>query len=155
MVGTFYANLHELPDAQPHLDTMAWWKTQPEAWKKARENLQQPKEVMDQFKTWLLQPNWKRYAKSLVGYPIAYDYMWLGWYMNVFCQHGVPFNFSGIDIKTLNMLVQGHGYINVNRDTVKQQIDAKITTPHSHVAVEDAIGQGELFFQVIEYLKRQ
>ena len=36
-VGKFSANLETLPDATTDDRTMAWWKGQPEAWKRARE----------------------------------------------------------------------------------------------------------------------
>ena len=36
-VGKFLANLETLPDATTDVLTMAWWKAQPEAWKRAGE----------------------------------------------------------------------------------------------------------------------
>jgi len=42
-LATFSANLETLSDATPDPDTMKWWKTQPEAWKECRKDLQKPK----------------------------------------------------------------------------------------------------------------
>ena len=36
LIGTFAANLETLPGAVGHPETMAWWRTQPEAWAEAR-----------------------------------------------------------------------------------------------------------------------
>src|SRR6202051_5094076 len=53
MVGTFTANLETLPGAAGHPDTMAWWRTQPEAWAAARSDLRDPAEAMPGYVAWL------------------------------------------------------------------------------------------------------
>src|SRR4051794_27170347 len=70
LVSTFSANLHTLPEAQGHPDTMAWWKTQPEAGAEHRRDLQRPETAMKTYVAWV---------KSLparpvfVGYPAGFD----------------------------------------------------------------------------------
>jgi hypothetical protein len=46
LFSTFAANLEKLPGATGHPDTMAWWRTQPEAWAACRSNLQSPEHAM-------------------------------------------------------------------------------------------------------------
>ena len=45
-LGEFEAVLTPRPDRKPDDTTMAWWATQPEAWKSATENPQAPEIVM-------------------------------------------------------------------------------------------------------------
>ena len=154
LLDTFSQNLLELPGASRHPDTMEWWEKQGDAWDKAREDARTPVRVIVEFKDWLMQPEWKGRAKSFVGYPVGYDYMWVSWYMSEFLGSDEPFNHSGIDIKTLGMLIMGKGFRQMSKRIVVKKIKAKMSKKHSHVAVEDAIEQGELFFQIIDYLRR-
>ena len=39
LIATFEANLHTLPGASGHPETMAWWQTQREAWGSIWQNL--------------------------------------------------------------------------------------------------------------------
>ena len=150
-LGTFSKNLLELPGGSRHPDTMAWWAKQGKAWEKAREGAQNPDYVMTSFKEWL--DAWGERPKSFIGYPVGYDYMWVSWYMNEFLGSDEPFNHSGIDMKTLGMLIMGQGFRKMSKRVVVKKIKAKMSKKHSHVAVEDAIEQGELFFQMINYLR--
>jgi hypothetical protein len=81
-----------------------------------------------------------------VGYPVAYDFMFVYWYMMRFVGES-PFSHSALDIKTLAMAALGKEY----REATKRNMPAAWfgKAPHTHVAVEDAIGQGELFCNVL------
>src|SRR4051794_28063310 len=70
LVATFEANLELLPGAQGHPDTMAWWKTQPEAWAACRQDLQAPERAMPAYVAWLRALPGK---PVFVGYPVAFD----------------------------------------------------------------------------------
>jgi hypothetical protein len=65
LVTCFEANLHTLPDASGNAETMAWWKTQPEAWDSHRLNLQEPEAAMKAYLAWL---------KALPGKPVFVGY---------------------------------------------------------------------------------
>ncbi len=43
LVGTFSANLEQLPEASAHPGTMKWWKKHPQAWEACRQDLQSPR----------------------------------------------------------------------------------------------------------------
>lgn len=79
MVSTFCANLELLPGAVDDPKTMEWWGTQPEDWAACRENLETPEAAMRRY---LLE-----WVKSLpgkpvfVGYPVAFDFMFVYWYL--------------------------------------------------------------------------
>ena len=53
LIGTFSANLLQLPGAEPDPGTMAWWKTQPDAWAECRRDPRDPAEVMPEYVGWL------------------------------------------------------------------------------------------------------
>src|SRR3954447_4603600 len=99
LLGTFTANLELLPGATGHPETMAWWQTQPDAWKAAREEPRDPAVVM---------PEYVRWVKALPGppvfvaYPAGFDFLFVYWYLIRFAGES-PFSFSALDMKTYAM----------------------------------------------------
>jgi hypothetical protein len=143
LVGTFEANLATLPGAQGDSKTMQWWQRQPEAWTACRTNIREPVEVMPEYVGWL---------KSLpgrpvfVGYPAGYDFMFVYWYLTRFAGES-PFSHSALDIKTYAMALLGRDY----RDSVKKNMPSRWFDdfPHTHRALDDAMGQGALFCNML------
>ena len=88
----------------------------------------------------------------MVAFPVAYDAMWVQWYMHRFVGDD-PFRRRAIIIKTLAMVAMGAGY----RATAKSSLPKHWRPParHTHVAVEDAIEQGELFMNIVRELNAQ
>ena len=143
LIGTFEANLATLPGAQGDPRTMKWWNGQPEAWAACRTNPRDPVAVMTEYVAWL---------KSLpgrpvfVGYPAAYDFMFVYWYLIRFAGES-PFSHSALDIKTYAMALLGTEYReSVKRNMPKNWFD---NLPHTHVALDDAKGQGALFCNML------
>lgn len=140
ILDSFNVNLDTLPDATTHPDTMNWWATQPKAWAVCRENPQKPEDAMRLFDTWLAKAT--AYGKLVpMGYPAAYDFMWVNYYLNRFvgsCRLG----FSCLDLKSFAMAHLGLDY----RSTAEKRFPKHWfgETRRSHVAVEDAIEQGVL-----------
>ncbi len=143
MVGTFSANLHVLPQAAGDEPTMAWWATQPEAWEACRRDCRDPAEVMPEYVRWLKGLPGK---PVFVGYPVAYDFMFVYWYLIRFAGES-PFSFSALDVKTMAMTLLGTGY----REATKRRMPREWfdSHPHTHVALDDAIGQGLLFCNML------
>jgi hypothetical protein len=143
LVSTFTANLETLPGAVADPKTAAWWETQPEAWKACREDLQPPETAMEDYLAWL---------KSLpgrpvfVGYPAAFDYMFVCWYLNRFTGKN-PFSHSALDIKSYAMSMLKKDFL----DTVKRNMPRRWfdDLPHTHKALDDAIEQGALFCNML------
>lgn len=152
-VGTFSANLETLPEATTDDRTMVWWKSQPEAWKRARERPRDPKTVMEEFHLFALGDGPKRSGRPvMVTYPAAFDAMWVTWYLHAFTS-GDPFRRRCIDLKTMAMQVLGGGYANAaKRNMPPSWFSGR---RHSHVAVQDAIEQGELFINIVEALRKE
>lgn len=86
----------------------------------------------------------------LVGYPVAYDFMFVYWYLIRFAGES-PFSHSAVDIKTAAMIALGTGY----RDATKKNMPKSWfgEQSHTHVALDDAIGQGLLFCNILKELR--
>lgn len=142
-LGTFAANLESLPEAAPHPQTMAWWQTQPEAWAACRRDLQPPAAAMQNYLAWLKAlPG----APVFVGYPAAFDFMFVYWYLLRFTGES-PFAHSALDIKTYAMALLRTPY----RESVKSNMPARwfAALPHTHTALDDALEQGALFLNML------
>src|SRR4051812_45161126 len=96
LVSTFSANLETLPDAQGEPGTMEWWQTQPDAWAAARQDLRSPADALPDYVRWVEALPGK---PVFVGYPVAYDFLFVYWYMIRFAGRS-PFSHSALDIKT-------------------------------------------------------
>jgi hypothetical protein len=149
LVGVFEANLLTLPGAAGDPQTIVWWKSQPEAWAACRSNLREPAKVMPEYVRWLKALPGK---PVFVAYPAAYDFMFVYWYMIKFAGES-PFSHSALDIKTFAMAMLGTDY----RDSTKRNMPREWfdETPHAHVALDDAKGQGALFCNMLAARKRQ
>ena len=143
LVGTFEANLETLPDAAEHPKTMEWWKTQPEAWAVCRKDLLSPKDGMQRYLEWLKSLPGK---PVFVGYPVSFDFLFVYWYLIRFTGE-CPFSHSALDIKTYAMALLKMDYReSTKRNMPKHWFDE---LPHTHVALDDAIGQGALFCNML------
>jgi hypothetical protein len=143
LLATFEANLRTLPGAYGHPDTMAWWKTQPEAWAACRENTEDPEPAMKRYLAWLHDlPG----TPVFVGYPAAFDFLFVYWYLIKYTGES-PFSFAALDIKTFAMAVLGTEYRATSKRTMPKRWFGD--RPHTHRALDDAIGQGELFLNML------
>ena len=82
-----------------------------------------------------------------VGYPAAYDFMFVYWYVMRFVGNS-PFSHSALDIKTFAMCMLGTEY----RDSTKKKMPRHWfdDLPHTHVALDDALSQGALFCNMLQ-----
>jgi hypothetical protein len=149
LLSMFAVNLETLPGASPHPETMKWWATQPEAWKACRENVQDPGEAMTRFLGWLEGlPG----PVVFVGYPAAYDFLFVYWYLIRFTGKS-PFSHSALDIKTLAMALLGNGYRRATKRNMPSSWFDEL--PHTHRALDDAKEQGALFCNMLTELRRR
>lgn len=143
LVATFTANLDTLPDANGHPDTMVWWAQNPTAWDACRVDCQAPAMAMRNYVAWLKALPGK---PVFVGYPAAYDFMFVYWYLMRFAGES-PFSHSALDMKTFAMALLKTNY----RDATKRNMPKHWfdDLPHTHVALDDAIEQGALFCNML------
>ena len=147
MIGTFSANLEVLPDAKGDPKTMAWWKTQPEAWAACRQELEPPKAAMRRYDAWLRALPGR---PVFVAYPAGFDFMYVHWYLVHFTGDD-PFSHSALDVKTMAMVLLACPF----RDAVKRNMPARWFGQgrHTHIALDDALEQGELFCNMLAELQ--
>jgi hypothetical protein len=105
--STFSRNLGLLPEAGEHETTMAWWKTQPEAWAACREDPMDPERAMREHRDWLWQHSTGRRV-VFVAYPLAFDFAFMAYYLVRFTGAN-PYGFTGLDLKTLAWGLLGGG----------------------------------------------
>lgn len=147
LIDTFAANLETLPDATSDPQTMDWWEQHLEAWAANRENLEAPHTAMSRYVAWLeTLPG----TPVFVGYPAAYDFMFVHWYLIRFVRRS-PFGNRALDIRTLAMALLNTDYLAASkRDMPPRWFDE---LPHTHRAIDDAIAQGALFCRMLAELR--
>ena len=141
--STFSANLVTLEGASGHPDTMKWWETQPEAWQACRSGTRPPEIVMPEYRGWLeALPG----RPVFVAYPAGFDFTFVYWYLMCFAGKS-PFSHSALDIKSYAMAMLRKEY----RSSVKRNMPRRWfpQRPHTHIALDDAIEQGELFCNML------
>jgi hypothetical protein len=77
--------------------------------------------------------------------------MFVYWYLMRFAGES-PFSHSALDIKTFAMCLLGSDY----RDSTKKHMPRRWfdVTPHTHVALDDAIEQGRLFCNMLHEARK-
>jgi hypothetical protein len=146
LLATFSANLETLPGAAGDPTTMAWWRAHPEAWAACRADPRPPADVMGDYVAWIERLPGR---PVFVAYPLGFDFTFVYWYLIRFAGRS-PFSHSGLDMKTLAMALLKRPY----RESTKRHMPRRWfdAAPHTHVALDDAIGQGRLFCNMLSDL---
>jgi len=142
--GEFEAVLQPRPDRQPDENTMAWWATQPEAWKAATENAEPPEIVMPRYADWVESlPGSRVFAAA----PMIFDGLWMDEYLDVFAGTRVlsgPFKTrtifrgGGVCLYTMAGTLRGAPYLKWGMQRVPAEWYGNIV--HTHRAIDDARG---------------
>lgn len=145
IISSFECNLEILPFSTEHPETMKWWESHQDAWNETRINLRDPNEAIPEYASWL---NGLPGKPVFVGYPAAFDFMFVYWYLIRYCGNS-PFAHSALDIKTYAMAVFKLDYRSFSKKDIQQQLGLSFF--HSHRALDDAKRQGDLFLELIHY----
>lgn len=145
LIGTFTSNLETLPGAKVDHDTIVnFWRQFPDAWREATKNPKPPTLALFEFINWT-----KAYpGAALVCDPSGFDFTFLRWYL-VHFGFMVPFSFDCIDMdsyaagKLNRAFIETHKKVILERWPLPDHIE-----PHNHVALTDAIEQGEIFMRM-------
>jgi hypothetical protein len=143
LVSSFSANLTLLEGAAGSPETMQWWAENQHAWAQTRTDLEDPSKAMKRYLSWLKALPGK---PVFVGYPVAYDFLFVYWYLIRFAGES-PFSHSALDIKTYAMAVLKLPYGESSKRNMPQRWFP--AAPHTHVALDDAIEQGQLFCNML------
>lgn len=145
MLSTFSANLELLDGATQDPSTMAWWATNQIAYDATRLNVISPQLAMAQFVDWVKEQPGKPVC---VAYPLSFDWAWLYWYIIRFGYES-PFGFSGcLDIKSFAMALLKTDFRKTTKGNMPKHWFSN--SPHTHIAEEDAIEQGQLFINMLK-----
>jgi hypothetical protein len=144
VLGEFEAVLEPRSDRKPSPDTMAWWQTQPEAWKHATTGAEAPEIVMPRYADWVDSlPGFRVFAAA----PIIFDGLWMDHYLSTFAGTrvlGGPFKTrqifrgGGVDLYTMAGSLRGAEYLKWGMQRVPAEWYGNIV--HTHHAIDDARG---------------
>jgi hypothetical protein len=143
LLGTWTANLELLPGAQGDPKTMDWWRSQPDAWAACRTELRAPEAAMADYAAWV---DALPARPVFVAYPAGFDFTFVYWYLIRFVGRS-PFSHSALDMKSYAAALLGTRF----RDTAKHAMPSRWLSerPHTHVALDDALEQGEMFVKML------
>lgn len=143
MVDTFERNLHTLNGAYMHPETAKFWDQFPEAYAATRTDLTLVVDAMVEFLDWVEKLPGK---PVFVAYPAGFDWTFMYWYMMQFAGRS-PFSFSCLDMKSFAMAKLGTPFRGTTKKAMPNRWFSK--RKHTHVALDDAIEQGELFINML------
>lgn len=147
-IDEHYVTLQELLGSSPSPSTTNFWRQFPDAYKRTREGAIDPYLAMSQFDKWVRS---KKAEKNIfVAAPAAFDFTFIHYYFMVFLGKN-PFAFNTIDIRTFAMGVLGTSFTDSALDKLPKEWQP--TLPHTHVAIEDAREQGQIFSAVLRAQK--
>lgn len=158
ILGEFYRKLKLLPKAKQHPETMRFWKENPEAWKEATSNQEEPEKVMEDFVKWCWQFRSKNDETRpvFVSWPATFDFMFVYWYMVKFNKdferdfiQKTPFAIAGLDIKTYAATMLKQNYLDIHYETLPKRW-VKNTGEHTHNALDDAKKAGKIFINLLK-----
>jgi DNA polymerase III alpha subunit (gram-positive type) len=148
-IGIFDRVLKELPNASREATTMKFWKNEaPDIWSGIMRRIDKdvadpdPETVMKDFVKWVETFE----HPSFMGYPATFDFGFVNWYIFHFVGYS-PLSWSGQDLKTMISDVLDLPF----RQSTKKRLPKEWLRglpKHTHDAVDDARGQGQLFFRV-------
>jgi DNA polymerase III alpha subunit (gram-positive type) len=139
IVSTFARNLELLHGAKEHPETMAWWRTQQDAWRACRADPVQPKRAMLDYVDWLKalpgQP-------IFVAHPVAFDYPFMSWYLWEFAGED-PFERRSLDLSSYAAGLLSRPVTQCKKEQMpKHWFDKDFV--HNHQALDDALGYAKL-----------
>jgi DNA polymerase III epsilon subunit-like protein len=113
----------------------------------------EPAEAMSQAAAWVRELS-DGHRPVLVAYPVAFDWAFLYWYFERFAPEGSPFGHSScLDIRTQYQALAGTVFDRSGKSAMPAFLQPK--TPHTHDALDDAVEQGELFANLMEWAARR
>lgn len=147
-VTNYYARLQPLSGARQHKATMAWWKTQPEAWAEARRGPYETPQGWAQRAHHFLTSD--RLSPTIVSDFAAFDGAWLNFYLQEARLIGIPINV--IDARSFvmgswNLPQHKSGKSSWPKSWFPKDI------PHDHNPLNDARNFGIAFLNAVRTCK--
>lgn len=109
-------------------------------------------EAMSAASTWVSELSGDK-RPILVAYPVAFDWLFLYWYFMNFCGASPFSHGSCIDIRSLYAGATGSTFERSSKRHVPTRLQP--VAAHTHHALDDAIEQGQLFVNILQYAVRR
>lgn len=115
-----------------------------------KEHGQDPKEAMEGFAEWVVGLKEEYGAKPVfMAYPASFDWTFVYWYLVNFGVES-PFGFSSVlDLKSVFSVKKGQGIARSTKRYMPKSLFPKL--PHTHRADDDAIEQGVLGMNILQW----
>lgn len=152
-VGVFEAVLMPLDDARTDSGTMAWFRTQPEAWAAATKDPRPPQQVVADYVAWV---GGLPGVPVFAAHPIAFDGSWIDYYLRRFTGYRLTqgprdtaplFHGSGLCIRSIAMARLGWSLAACHPDNYPREWLGD--NAHSHRAIDDARGYANLLVRLL------
>jgi hypothetical protein len=112
-----------------------------------------PRDAMTDAAAWVREIS-AGHRPVLVAYPVAYDWAFLYWYFEQYAPGGSPFGHSScLDIRTQYQALAGTVFDRSGKGAMPEFLLP--SAPHTHNALDDAVEQGELFANLLEWASRR
>lgn len=154
LYGEFEAVLTPRPDRAPNPDTMAWWRTQPEAYEAATTGAQPAEIVMPRFADWVESLPGPR---VFVAAPMIFDGLWMDHYLDEYAGTrvlGGPFKTrqifkgGGVCLYTMAGTLRGASYLDWGMSKLPAELYGHV--PHTHRAIDDARGFANVLVELFK-----
>jgi hypothetical protein len=146
--GEFQAILGQLDGASSDPETMAFWKTQPEAYAASTTNPEPPRVVMKRFVDWVRSLNGDA---IFAAHPLALDGPWIDFYLQSFTQERLVEGlwrpkrlFRSAPLCLVSFAAGRLGWPTWTCDVDRYPADWLGDHEHTHMAVDDARGYARL-----------
>lgn len=143
LIDRFYRKLKPLPGATQNPATMEFWRQNPEAWEEVTTGAEDPEQVMKDYDKWLeALPG----RPHFVAWPLGFDWCYVYMYLMKFVGRSL-FGWSGIDAKSYIAGALDKEMYRMSKKAIPFHL--RSNRPHTHIAIDDAIEQGETFMNVL------
>ncbi len=145
-------NFRELDGSKQDPSTMKFWQENPIAYLRTKENPVTAEEGSVQFYKW-----YDKFENPVfVFMPQKFDGLFVYWYLQTFVK-GLGFvnTPDAIDVKTLAMAVLGAENPRFAGKKWWPKVWKNKAIKHNHVAVDDAVEQGEQFMKILNQLSEE
>lgn len=141
LLDTFSRNLLPYPGAIQDPDTMLFWKRNADAYAATQVDRVDPGVAMLDYDQWLSQYD----RPVFVSMPAGFDFTFIYWYLVRFTGKS-RFSWAALDIKTMAFATLDKPFRKCTKANFPHTWFSN--KPHTHVALDDALEQGDLFFNI-------
>ncbi len=143
----FSINLKPLPGSTTDPSTMEFWRKQPrEAQLAVTKNPEDPKVAILRFYDWVA----KFKKPLLLMAPVLFDGTWLRWYIERYVTDEARLFHNSLDLRSVIFSFTGE-YRGDYRALLYAYTGFQAKAEPSHLAVDDALDQGQCFFAILKY----